>query len=179
MPKLTELPEWQTLQEHHAEMAPVQLRTLFSEDEHRGESMTIDDCGLLLDYSKNRIRPSTIKHLASLAKAAGLPQAIERMFTGEKINFTERRAVLHTALRNCTGDAVLADGEDVMPGVQEELERLMRFAERIRNGQWRGHTGERIRNVVNIGIGGSDLGGHMAYQALIPFSDRRLTVKFV
>ena len=135
--------------------------------------------GLLLDYSKNRITDQTMQKLVALAESADLSGAIERMFTGEKINTTEGRAVLHVALRNRSGEPILVDGVDVMPGVNAVLDKMATFSDRVRSGGWTGHTGKPIRNVVNIGIGGSDLGPVMAYEALKPFSDRRLTVRFV
>jgi len=179
MTQVTQLPEWQALQKHHSEMASDHLRDLFGDDPGRAEAMTLDACGLLLDYSKNRVTAETMRLLLALAERVDLRGAIERMFIGEKINFTERRAVLHTALRNRSDEAVILDGEDVMPGIREELSDMAKFSRRIRDGQWRGYTGEEIRNIVNIGIGGSDLGARMAYQALQPFADRRLTVRFV
>jgi len=179
MGKLAESPEWRALQTHHSQMASLHLRDLFRDDPARAETMSIAACGLLLDYSKNRVSAQTVSLLLDLARAVDLNGAIERMFSGEKINFTERRAVLHTALRNRTSDPVILDGEDVMPDIREELEDTARFSRRIREGQWRGYTGRRIRNIVNIGIGGSDLGARMAYQALQPFADRRLTMRFV
>jgi len=179
MPKLTDRPEWLELQQHCEQIADLHLRGLFDEDTDRAERMSIEDGGLLLDYSKNWANDETMAKLIALAQAVGLGEAIERMFTGEKINTTEDRAVLHTALRNRSDQPVLVDGEDVMPGVRAVLEKMAAFSDKVRSGQWTGHTGRPIRNVVNIGIGGSDLGPVMAYEALKPFSDRRLTVRFV
>ena len=184
MTQRTESAPWQALGAHHADIAGVHLRDLFRDDPRRAEAMTIEDCGLLLDYSKHRATGKTIRLLAALAEAAGVETQRERMFRGEQINTTEGRAVLHTALRNRSDEPVFTADEqgkpkDVMPEVRAELEKMKDFAERIRNGQWRGHTGKRIHHVVNIGIGGSDLGGLMAYEALKPFADRRLTVQFV
>ena len=179
MAKLTARPEWQTLQDHYQEMAPRHLRELFAEDQQRAEKTTIEDCGLLLDYSKNRITEKTLQKLLALAEAVDLRGAIERMFTGEKINQTEGRAVLHTALRNRGRDPVLVDGRDVMPGVRAVLEKMAAFSDSVRTGRWKGHTGKPIRNIINIGIGGSDLGPLMAYEALKPYTDRRLCVRFV
>ncbi len=179
MKKLTERPEWADLREHHRQMASVHLRDLFREDPGRAEAFSIEDCGLLLDYSKNRITAETIEKLVALAEGVGLREAIQRMFTGEKINVTEGRAVLHTALRNRSGEPVLVDGRDVMPEVNRVLEKMAKFSEGIRSGDWKGQTGRPIRNVVNIGIGGSDLGPVMAYEALKPYSQRELTVRFV
>jgi glucose-6-phosphate isomerase len=179
MQKLTERPQWADLKQHHRQMASVHLRDLFRDDPERAARFSIEDCGLLLDYSKNRITAETIQKLVALAEAVGLNEAIERMFTGEKINRTEDRAVLHTALRNRSGEPVLVDGRDVMPDVNRVLEKMAKFSDAVRSGQWKGHTGKRIRNVVNIGIGGSDLGPVMAYEALRPYTDRELTVRFV
>jgi len=179
MELLHERPEWQRLKQHFDEVASAHLRDLFEQSPARAEAMTVEDCGLLLDYSKNRITAETVRLLVGLAESAGLRQAIERMFTGEKINVTEDRAVLHVALRNRSGDPIHVDGKDVMPKVRAELERMAAFSRAVRGGQWRGHTGKPIRNVVNLGIGGSDLGPAMACEALKPYSDRRLTVRFV
>jgi len=177
-------PADQPLWDHHSKIAPLHLRELFAQDPGRAEAMTIEDCGLLMDYSKNRATLDTIRLLVARARDAGLHKAVERMFTGEKINETEGRAVLHTALRNRSGKAVLTEDEhgqrkDVMPEVLAELEKMAEFSRKIRDGRWRGHTGRRIRHIVNIGIGGSDLGGKMACEALRPFADRRLSVQFV
>ena len=179
MPKLTERPEWLALREHYARMESVHLRDLFREDPGRGEAFSIEDCGLLLDYSKNRVTAETMRLLVALAESAGLAEAIERMFTGEKINVTEGRAALHTALRNRSDEPVFVDGADVMPGVRSVLGRMAAFSRSVRSGEWKGHTGRPVRNVVNIGIGGSDLGPAMAHEALKPYSDRGLTVRFV
>jgi glucose-6-phosphate isomerase len=141
--------------------------------------MSIEDCGLLLDYSKNRVTAESMELLRALAEGAGLKDAIERMFTGRKINTTEGRAVLHTALRNRSDDPVLVDGRDVMPGIRRVLEKMAAFSNKVRSSQWTGHTGKPIRNIINIGIGGSDLGPVMACEALKPYADRRLTVRFV
>lgn len=141
--------------------------------------MTIEDCGLLLDYSKNRITADTVPLLIALAESVGLKNAIERMFTGERINVTEDRAVLHVALRNRSGGPIMVDGRDVMPAVEDVLRRMVDFSRQIRSGEWKGHTGKPIRNIINIGIGGSDLGPQMAYEALKPYADRKLTVRFV
>jgi len=179
MEKLTDRRQWKDLQEHYEEMATVHIRDLFRDDPGRAEAMSIEDCGVLLDYSKHRASGETMRKLIALAESSRLDEAIERMFSGEKINFTENRAVLHTALRNRSGNPVLVDGADVMPGVLAVLEKMAEFSERVRDGRWTGHTGGRIRNVINIGIGGSDLGPAMAYEALKPYADRRLTVRFV
>ncbi|MBN2474139.1 MAG: glucose-6-phosphate isomerase [Pirellulales bacterium] len=179
MQKLTQRPEWQELSRHCQQMAPLHLRDLFRDDPDRATALTIEDCGLLLDYSKNRVTEETMSLLLALAESAGLEDAIERMFTGEKINVTEGRAVLHVALRNRPDDPIEVDGQDVMPGVRAVLKKMARFSDAVRGGQWKGHTGKRIRNVVNIGIGGSDLGPQMAYEALKPYTDRALSVRFV
>lgn len=184
MTMLNERPEWRALQSHCQTIRARRLRDLFADDPDRAARFSLEACGLLLDYSKNRITGETMRLLVALAEAAGLKRAVERMFTGEKINTTEDRAVLHTALRNRSDRPVYVEDEngakhDVMPEVRAELEQMAEFSRRVREGEWRGHTGKRIRNIVNIGIGGSDLGGHMAYEALKPFSDRKLTVQFV
>ncbi|OHB71573.1 MAG: glucose-6-phosphate isomerase [Planctomycetes bacterium RBG_13_63_9] len=179
MDNLTDRPQWQDLQQHHRQMASVHLRELFGDDPARAATMSIEDCGLLLDYSKNRVTAETMRELVVLAASVGLREAMERMFTGERINTTEGRAVLHTALRNRSGDPVLVDGKDVMPGVRAMLVKMAVFSNQIRSGRWTGHTGKPIRNIINIGIGGSDLGPAMAYEALKPYSDRRLTMRFV
>ena len=175
----TKLPQWQALRDHLAEVSKLQLADLFRDDPDRAAAMSIEDCGLLLDYSRNRATVETMRLLQALAEGAGLAAAIERMFGGQKINVTEGRAVLHTALRNRSAEPVTLDGQDVMPGVRAVLDRMAAFSEQIRSDRWKGHTGKPIRNVINIGIGGSDLGPLMAYEALKPFSDRRLTVRFV
>ena len=179
MAKLTESPEWRALQTHHSQTASLHLGDLFRDNPDRAEAMSIEDCGLLLDYSKNRVNAETMNLLLDLARAVDLKSAIERMFRGEKVNVTEGRAVLHTALRNRSDEPVLVDGQDVMPDVRKVLEKMAAFSQSVRDGQWKGHTGKRIRNIVNIGIGGSDLGPVMAYEALKPYADRALTVRFV
>ncbi|MHB8902362.1 MAG: glucose-6-phosphate isomerase, partial [Thermoguttaceae bacterium] len=179
MNRLDTTAPWQNLQTHFEAVEPLHLRDLFRQDPGRAERMTVEDCGLLLDYSKNRITDETLRLLLALADAAGLKGAIERMFTGEKINSTEGRAVLHTALRNRSDTPVFVDGDNVMPHVRAVLDQMAAFARKVRAGAWTGFTGKRIRNVVNIGIGGSDLGPVMACEALRPYSDRKLTVRFV
>jgi len=178
-PALTQLPEWQALAAHHQKMQDVHLRTLFADDAQRGERLTAEALGIYLDYSKNRITDETIKLLISLAEAVGLRARIEAMFSGEKINITENRAVLHVALRAPRDQEIIVDGENVVPAVHEVLDRMADFAARVRDGQWTGYTGERIRNIVNIGIGGSDLGPVMAYEALRHYSQRDLNFRFV
>jgi len=170
---------WKALGDHYKTMRAVHLRMLFADDPARGERLTAEGAGLFLDYSKNRITDETLKLLLELAEESGLGARIEAMFTGEKINITEKRAVLHTALRAPKSETIQVDGENVVPGVHEVLEKMTAFANRVRSGEWRGHTGKRIRNVVNIGIGGSDLGPVMAYEALRHYSDRDMTFRFV
>jgi len=177
--RLTSLPEWKALQAHYKTACKLTLRELFAGDAERGRRMTLDIPGLYLDYSKNRLTDETLQLLLKLAAACGLREAIGRMFTGERINRTEGRAVLHTALRNRSDQPVMADGRDVMPEVRAVLDKMTRFAGKIRSGDWHGHTGKRIRNVINLGIGGSDLGPAMAYQAMQAFADPALTVRFV
>jgi glucose-6-phosphate isomerase len=181
MPSLPQLPEWQALQQHRQEIQTVHLRKLFHDDPGRAVRFSVEDCGLILDYSKNRANPGTMQLLLALAesRAVGLRAAIEAMFTGQKINRTENRAVLHTALRNRPGRPVYVDGNDVMPGVRSVHRQMADFSYQVRTGGWRGLTGKPIRNVINIGIGGSDLGPAMACQALKPYSDRKLAVRFV
>jgi glucose-6-phosphate isomerase len=176
---LTERPSWQALEAHYKEIAGVHLRELFANDAGRAERYALEDCGLFLDYSKNRITDKTIKLLLQLAAESGLRDRIDAMFSGEKINITEKRAVLHTALRAPKATSILVDGEDVVPPVHEVLDKMAAFCNRVRSGEWKGHTGKRIRNVVNIGIGGSDLGPVMAYEALRYYSDRAMTFRFV
>jgi len=176
---LTETPEWRRLAEHHSALAGVALRELFADDPKRGETMTVEAGDLFLDYSKNRITAETLDLLAALALRAGLPERIEAMWRGEAINTTEHRSVLHVALRMPRGASLVVDGADVVEEVHRVLDRMALFAEQVRFGQWQGATGRPIRNVVNIGIGGSDLGPAMAYEALRPFADPALTVRFV
>jgi glucose-6-phosphate isomerase len=160
-------------------MESANLRGLFATNPGRAERLSIEDCGLFLDYSKNRVTAETMEKLLALAQSAEIPAAIERMFTGERINVTENRAVLHTALRNRSGEPVMLDGKDVMPEVRRVLDQMAAFCQQIISGAWTGHTGKRIRNIVNIGIGGSDLGPAMACEALTPYRSRELTVRFV
>jgi len=170
---------WAALAAHHGKIRDVHLRTLFAEDGKRGERLALEAAGLYLDYSKNRITDETLRLLVALAEAAGLGARIEAMFAGEKINVSEQRAALHVALRAPRGMPIVVDGLDVVPGVHAVLDRMADFATRVRTGAWTGFTGRPLRNVVNIGIGGSDLGPVMAYEALRPYSDRRLTLRFV
>jgi glucose-6-phosphate isomerase len=176
---ISESPEWQALSEHHRAVGGVHLRKLFAEDPARGEELTCRAGDLYLDYSKNRLTRETIERLVALAERAGLRERTEAMFRGEHINVTEDRAVLHVALRDPAPGGLDVDGQDVRHDVQEVLGRMADFADRVRGGEWTGHTGERITAVVNIGIGGSDLGPAMAYLALRDYSDRSLTVRFV
>jgi glucose-6-phosphate isomerase len=155
------------------------LRELFAHDPARGERMTAEAAGVFLDYSKNRVDDETLRLLIELAEQSGLRERIDAMFRGEKINVTEKRAVLHVALRAPKGASIMVDGKNVVPEVHRVLDKMAEFADRIRSGEWKGHTGKRIRNVINIGIGGSDLGPVMAYEALKYYSDRGMTFRFV
>jgi len=176
---LTQRPAWKALELHHEKIRGLHLRALFAEDAGRGERMTAEAAGLYLDYSKNRITDETLKLLLQLAESSGLRARIDAMFRGDKINITENRAVLHVALRAPKGASIVVDGENVVPQVHAVLAKMADFSDRVRSGAWKGHTGKRIRNVVNIGIGGSDLGPVMAYEALKHYSDRALTFRFV
>jgi glucose-6-phosphate isomerase len=176
---LTSMKAWKALEAHAQAMRGVHLRTLFAGDPKRGERMTAEAAGLFLDYSKNRVTDETLKLLFDLAQESGLKQRIDAMFRGDKINITEKRAVLHVALRAPKGTSILENGENVVPQVHEVLDKMSAFADRVRSGAWKGHTGKRIRNVINIGIGGSDLGPVMAYEALKHYSDRSMTFRFV
>jgi glucose-6-phosphate isomerase len=170
---------WKSLRSHFDQVKNVTLRQLFSEDPKRGERLAVEAAGLFLDYSKNRVTDETLRLLVSLANECGLREAIEAMFRGEKINFTENRSVLHVALRMPRGASIVVDGKNVVDEVHEVLARMAKFADSVRGGQWRGFTGKPIRNVINIGIGGSDLGPVMAYEALRHYSKRDLTFRFV
>jgi len=176
---LNQRPAWKALQTHSEEMKGKHLRELFAQDRGRGERFTVEAEGIFLDYSKNRVTDETLKLLVQLADESGLRGKIEAMFRGDKINITENRAVLHVALRAPKTEKILVDGEDVVPGVHAVIEKMAGFADKVRSGEWKGHTGKRIRNVVNIGIGGSDLGPVMAYEALKHYSQRDLTFRFV
>jgi glucose-6-phosphate isomerase len=176
---LTARPAWRALQAHHEKVRDLHLRTLFEEDPKRGERLTAEAAGLYLDYSKNRITDETLDLLMQVADESSLRARIDAMFAGEKINVTENRAVLHVALRAPRGASIVVDGENVVPQVHAVLDKMSAFAERVRSGAWKGHTGRRIRNVINIGIGGSDLGPVMAYEALRHYSDRAMTFRFV
>jgi glucose-6-phosphate isomerase len=176
---LTQRPAWKALDEHYQKIRNLHLRTLFAEDTKRGERFALEDVGIYFDYSKNRITDETLKLLLDLANSAGLQERINTMFSGEKINITEKRAVLHVALRAPKDQTILVDGTNVVPEVHEVLDRMSDFSNRVRSGEWKGYTGKRIRNVINIGIGGSDLGPAMAYEALRYYSERDMTFRFV
>src|SRR5262249_11111722 len=176
---LTARPAWKALEVHHGKVRELHLRNLFAEDPKRGERMTAEAAGIFLDYSKNRITEETLKLLLQLAEECGLRDRIDAMFGGKKINITENRAVLHVALRAPKGTSITVDGENVVPQVHAVLDKMAGFADRVRSGNWKGHTGKRIRNVINIGIGGSDLGPVMAYEALRHYSERSMVFRFV
>jgi glucose-6-phosphate isomerase len=176
---LTDCNTWKALQTHYEQVRAVHLRDLFAADPERGERFTAEAVGLFLDYSKNRITGETVQLLIRLARESGLESRIEAMFRGDKINFTEGRAVLHVALRAPKGTSIFVDGKDVVPEVHAVLDRMAAFSDRVRSGEWKGHTGKRIRNVINIGIGGSDLGPVMAFEALKHYCDRAMTFRFV
>jgi glucose-6-phosphate isomerase len=176
---LTQRPAWKALQAHYKTIRELHLRELFAEDPQRGESMTAEAVGIHLDYSKNRITRDTLKLLLQLAEESGLRAQIEAMFSGAKINVTENRAVLHVALRAPKDASIMVDGENIVPQVHAVLDKMADFSRRVRSGQWKGHTGKRIRHIINIGIGGSDLGPVMAYEALKHYSDRAITFRFV
>ena len=176
---LTGSPAWKNLEAHFQKVRELHLRGLFAADRERGKRMTAEGAGIYLDYSKNRITDETIPLLLQLAEESGVRQRMEAMFRGDKINSTENRAVLHVALRAPRGTSIVVDGHNVVPDVHDVLDKMAAFSNRIRSGNWKGHTGKRIRNVVNIGIGGSDLGPVMAYEALKHYSDRAMTFRFV
>jgi glucose-6-phosphate isomerase len=170
---------WKALEAHHKDIQGSHLRALFAGDPKRGERLTVEALGLYLDYSKNIVNDETLKLLVQLAQESGLQARIDAMFRGEKINITEKRAVLHVALRAPKGTSIVVDGEDVVPAVHAVLDKMTDFSNRVRSGTWKGHTGKRIRNVINVGIGGSDLGPVMAYEALKHYSERTMTFRFV
>jgi glucose-6-phosphate isomerase len=176
---LTEKPSWKALEAHSEKIRGQHLRQLFAEDPKRGERLAVEAGGLYLDYSKNRVTDETLKLLLQLAEECGLRAKIDAMFRGDKINSTENRAVLHVALRAPKGQKIVVDGQDVVPEVHAVLDKMAGFSDRVRSGDWKGFTGKRIKNVVNIGIGGSDLGPVMAYEALKHYSDRALNFRFV
>ena len=179
MSSLTTRHSWKALEAHQKKIGETHLRTLFADDPKRGTRLTVEAAGIFLDYSKNRITDETLRLLTQLAEDSGLREKIDAMFRGEKINITENRAVLHTALRAPKGVSIVVDGENVVTKVHAVLDKMADFSNRIRSGAWKGHTGKRIRNVVNIGIGGSDLGPVMAYEALKHYSERGMTFRFI
>jgi glucose-6-phosphate isomerase len=170
---------WKTVAAHYKAVSKLHLRELFKDDSKRGERMAVEAVGLYLDYSKNRVTDETLKLLVQLAEESGLRGRIDAMFSGERINVTEKRAVLHAALRAPRGASILVDGKNVVPEVHSVLDKMADFSNRVRSGAWKGHTGKQIRNVINIGIGGSDLGPVMAYEALKHYSERAMTFRFV
>ncbi|MGI8750763.1 MAG: glucose-6-phosphate isomerase [Acidimicrobiales bacterium] len=177
--RISQTDEWQALVAHHGQIAGVHLRDLFAADPGRASLLTVEAADLYLDYSKNRLTTETVGLLVAVARRAGLAERIEAMWAGEHINVTEDRSVLHVALRAPAGQRIVADGRDVVPDVHEVLDRMGRFADAVRSGGWKGYTGKPITNVVNIGIGGSDLGPAMAHDALVPWGDRSITCRFV
>ena len=178
-PSLRRRPSFAALERHYIQIEPTHLRELFAADETRGETLTAEACGLYLDYSKNRVTAETLELLLELAGESGLREHIDAMFAGDKINVSEGRSVLHTALRQPRSASLIVDGVDVIPPVHQVLDRMAAFSQRVRSGEWKGHTGKPIANVVNIGIGGSDLGPVMAYEALRFYSKREMTFRFV
>jgi glucose-6-phosphate isomerase len=177
--RLTQTDEWKALHSHYRAVKNLHLRDLFAAEPHRAEQFTVETSDLCLDYSKNRITAETVARLTALAHRSGLTERIEAMFRGDKINVTEQRAVLHVALRAPRTEHIVVDGVDVVPGVHAVLDKMRQFTQRVRSGDWKGYTGQSITSVVNIGIGGSDLGPAMCYEALRDYSDRRLDVRFV
>src|SRR6202035_3430404 len=176
---LTSRAAWKGLEGHFSQVRGLHLRQLFADDPTRGERMTVEAAGIYFDYSKHRVTDETLELLLRLAEECGLRSRIDAMFRGEKINVTEKRAVLHVALRAPRGESIVVDGEDVVPHVHAVLDKMADFANRVRSGEWKGHTGRPIRNIVNVGIGGSDLGPVMAYEALRHYSRRDMTFRFV
>src|SRR4249920_600089 len=176
---LTQSVAWNALREHYEAIKAVQMRDLFAKDPGRGARLVCEAQGIYLDYSKNRLTDDTMRLLLDLANAAGLRAGIDAMFRGDKLNLTENRAVLHVALRAPAGATIRVDGENVVPKVHAVIEKMAGFADRVRSGEWKGYTGKRICNVVNIGIGGSDLGPVMAYEALKYYSERTMKFRFV
>src|SRR6202050_1486937 len=176
---LRERPAWKALEQHYAEIAGVHLSQLFADDPGRGERLTAEAAGLYLDYSKNRVTDETLRLLVQLAEESGVAERRDAMFRGDRINVSENRSVLHVALRMPKGTSLVVDGVDVVAQVPEVLDRMTAFAQRIRSGEWKGYTGKPIRNVINVGIGGSDLGPVMAYEALRHYSRRDMTFRFV
>ena len=176
---LRKRPAWSSLEAHHQAMKGLHLRQLFAEDPKRGERLAVEGAGIYLDYSKNRITSETLRLLLQLAQESGLRERIDAMFRGDKINVSEKRAVLHVALRAPRAASIVLDGQNVVPEVHGVLDKMAEFAGRLRGGSWKGHTGKRIRSVINIGIGGSDLGPVMAYEALKHYSERSMGFRFV
>ncbi len=176
---LTQRPDWKTLEAHYQNIRDQHLRTLFADDPNRGERFALEAIGIYLDYSKNHVTRETIQLLLELAESSGLRERVDAMFKGEKINVTEKRAVLHVALRAPRDQSIFVDGENVVPEVHAVLDKMADFSNRVRSGAWTGYTGKRMRTIINIGIGGSDLGPSMAYDALQYYSDRNLTMRFV
>src|SRR4051794_18258430 len=176
---VSQMPEWKALTDEYNQIKDVHLRQLFGDNPERGERFVAEAAGMVLDYSKHRITDETLRLLLALADAVDLRGRIDAMFSGEKINVTENRAVLHTALRAPRDARIIVDGENVVPLVYAVLDKMADFSNRVRSRVWTGHTGRRIRNIVNIGIGGSDLGPVMAYEALRYYSDRSLKFRFV
>jgi glucose-6-phosphate isomerase len=176
---LTDRKFWKALITHHKSISKKPLRTLFKEESKRGKEFTINAVGIYLDYSKNIVNDKTIKLLVQLANECGLKKSIHSMFSGEKINLTEDRPVLHTALRAPKGTSILVEGKNILPQIRDVLERMFTFSDKIRKGKWKGYSGKKIKNIVNIGIGGSDLGPVMAYEALRHYSDRNMTFRFI
>ena len=176
---VNELRAWNALAAHYQNIRELHLRKLFADDPTRGQRLTVEAAGLFLDYSKNRITDETLKLLVQLADESGLRERIDAMFRGDKINVTENRAVLHVALRAPKGASIVVDGQNVVPEVHAVLDKMADFSNRVRSGAWKGYTGKRIRNVINVGIGGSDLGPVMAYEALKHYSERAMTFRFV
>src|SRR3990170_7307797 len=176
---LRERPAWQALERHYQEIRDLHLRDLFAKDATRGERLTAEGAGLYLDYSKNRVTDETIGLLLALAEESGLAERTEAMFRGDRINVTESRSVLHVALRMPRGTSLVVDGVEVVAEVHDVLDRMAAFSDRVRSGEWKGHTGKPIRTAVNIGIGGSDLGPVMAYEALRHYTRRDMTFRFV
>jgi glucose-6-phosphate isomerase len=179
VPALRKRPAWAALEQHYQTVKDVHLRQLFAEDRKRGDRLAVEAAGIYLDYSKNRITDETLTLLLRLAEESGLRDRIEAMFRGDNINVSENRAVLHVALRAPRGASIIHDGRNVVPEVHAVLDKMTDFAQRLRSGAWKGYTGKRLRNVINIGIGGSDLGPVMAYEALMHYSDRGMTFRFV
>jgi glucose-6-phosphate isomerase len=179
IPSMTQRPAWKALEANYKQVSGLHLRDMFAKDAGRGERLTAEAIGIFLDYSKNRVTDETLKLLVQLAEESGLRERIDAMFRGDKINITEKRAVLHVALRAAKGTAIVVDGENVVPAVHAVLDKMAALCERIRSGAWVGHTGKKIRNIMNIGIGGSDLGPVMAYEALRYYTQRNLTFRFV